>query len=235
MMQPFSIKGFQGTSLIDYPGRIASIIYTGSCNFRCRFCYNRALVEDAASLPDIPADEMLAALEKRRNFIEGVVVTGGEPTLQPGLIDFLKELKKLGLAVKLDTNGSRPDAIESAIADGLAEYIAMDYKAPLAKLERVCGAAGHAENVARSARLLIERAPRYEFRTTVHPLIIDFRDLETIAAELAGARAWFLQQYHAFDSLDPLLMESKPYPKEFFERAEMMFGPMFEKFAVRNL
>lgn len=231
---PCPIKGFQGTSLIDYPGRIASILFTGGCNFRCRFCYNRSLLTVSA-LPDLDTDMALAALKTRRRFIEGVVVTGGEPTLHPGLIDLLCDIRRIGLDVKLDTNGTHPEILEWIIEDKLAEYIAMDYKAPLRSLEDVACIRGAEKRVAASAQLLIARASRYEFRTTVHPLLHSREDLFEIAEEIEGARAWHLQQFHPVDPLDPELRETPPYDAAFFEDIAARLKPRFPRFSVRNL
>lgn len=228
------IKGFQGTSLIDYPGRIASIIYTGGCNFRCRYCYNRALV-DNPQLPDLDTAEIIGELRARRGFIEGVVVTGGEPTIHHGVIELLRAIKRIGVPAKLDTNGSHPEILEWIIEENLADYIAMDYKAPLDKLEQVSRVAGAERLVYESARLLIARAKRYEFRTTAHPLVLEPFDIDEIASEIAGASAWYLQQYHAFDSLDPELLEAAPYPAEFFHAAAARHSSGFPAFGLRSL
>lgn len=228
------IKGFQGTSLIDYPGRIASIVYLGGCNFRCRFCYNRALVTCDA-LPDLDVDAVMRDLSARRAFIEGVVVTGGEPTLHPGIIDLLLSIRDLGIDVKLDTNGTHPEILEWVVTDGLAAYIAMDYKAPLDKLDRVACIRGAEARVHASAQMLIKRAPRHEFRTTVHPLLHDLDDIETIASELRGAAAYYIQQYHPFDSLDTALMDTPPYDAAFFRAAAARIRRGFKTFGIRNL
>ena len=228
------IKGFQGTSLIDYPGRIASILFTGGCNFRCRFCHNRALITMSA-LPDLDLDMVFGALKTRKRFIEGVVVTGGEPTLHPSLIDLLYAIKRIGLDVKLDTNGTHPEILEWVIEDELAEYIAMDYKAPLDKLEHVACIRGAEKRVQASAQLIIQRAPRYEFRTTVHPLLLDLDDIETITRELRGATTYYLQQFHANDALDPELAVHPAYGPEFFHTAAARIRKQFDVFGVRNL
>ena len=233
-MRPCHVKGFQGTSLIDYPGRIASILFTGGCNFRCRYCYNRSLLT-VSELPDLDMDMILATLTKRRHFIEGVVVTGGEPTLHPGLIELLYAIRGIGLDVKLDTNGTHPEVLEWILEDKLAEYIAMDYKAPIDNLEDVACIRGADRRVAASADLLKRRAPHYEFRTTVHPLLHSRDDLFEIASEIQGARAWHLQQFHAFDPLDPALRDTTPYSTDFFLELADHFKNRFSRFSIRNL
>ncbi len=228
------IKGFQGTTLIDYPGRIASIVYTGGCNFRCRYCYNRSLLNES-ELPDLDTDRILRALSHRRGFIEGVVVTGGEPTVHHGVIDLLSRIKRLGFAVKLDTNGSNPEVLEWIVEEKLADYIAMDYKAPLHRYEEITGVAGFEELVHASAKLLIRNAKQYEFRTTVHPLILCADDIDKICNELKGADAYYIQQYHPFDSLDEELLGAAPYPAEFFHAAAARNKRLFQILAPRNL
>ncbi len=228
------IKGFQGTTLIDYPGKIASIVYTGGCNFRCRYCYNRSLL-NTTELPDLDTDRILRALSHRRGFIEGVVVTGGEPTIHHGVIELLSRIKRLGFAVKLDTNGSHPEILEWIVEEKLADYIAMDYKAPLRRYEEITCVAGFEERVHASARLLIKYAKQYEFRTTVHPLILGTDDIDAICAELKGAAAYYIQQYHPFDSLDEELIQAPPYPAEFFHAAAARNKRNFQILAPRNL
>jgi pyruvate formate lyase activating enzyme len=234
-MNSLPIKWFQGTSLIDYPGRVASIVFVGGCNFRCRFCYNRDLVS-ADAIPDIDAEEIFRELKHRRGFIDGVVITGGEPTLNHGIIDFLCAVKRLGVDAKIDTNGSNPETLEWIIEERLAEYVAMDYKAPLRKLDSVTGAKNMAERVHASAMLLIHRATcRYEFRTTVHPSLHDPFDIDEMAEEIHGAAAYHLQQFHPVDSLDTSLLSVPLYGMDFFRAVADRVSDKFPVFSVRNL
>jgi len=234
-MNSLPIKWFQGTSLIDYPGRVASIVFVGGCNFRCRFCYNRDLIS-ADTVPDVDAEEILRELKHRRGFIDGVVITGGEPTLNHGIIDFLCAVKRIGIDVKIDTNGSNPETLEWIIEERLAEYVAMDYKAPLRKLDSVIGAKGMAERVHASAMLLIHRATcRYEFRTTVHPSLHDPFDIDEMAEEIHGAAAYHLQQFHPVDSLDSSLLSAPAYGPDFFRAVSHRISDRFPVFSIRNL
>ena len=129
-----SIKGFQGTSLLDYPGRVASLIFWGGCNLTCPFCHNPALVLEPEACPDLDREELLVDLAARRPFIDGVVISGGEPTLDPELADWLAAVKALGLAVKLDTNGLRPDVLTDLLDRRLVDYLAIDLKTDSAPL-----------------------------------------------------------------------------------------------------
>ena len=123
-----NIQGFQKTTLLDYPGHVAATVFFGGCNFRCPFCHNGDLVLNPGTAPALTSQEILTFLQKRQGILEGVCVTGGEPTLQPGLPGFLREIKNLGLKVKLDTNGYRPEVLEALLEQGLLDYVAMDIK-----------------------------------------------------------------------------------------------------------
>ncbi|MFA6449725.1 MAG: anaerobic ribonucleoside-triphosphate reductase activating protein [bacterium] len=228
------IKQFRGTTLIDYPGKVASIIFTGGCNFRCRYCHNRALL-DSEALENLDTEKVLRSLANRRGFIEGVVITGGEPTIHHGIIELISRIKRLGLAVKLDTNGTHPEILEWLIEEKLIDYIAMDYKAPLHRYEIVTDAPGLEDRVRASASLIIKTAERYEFRTTIHPMLHTADDIDNIAIELKGATAYYLQQYYPFDSIDKTLLEAVPYPPEFFHAAIARNKHHFSVIAVRNL
>ena len=195
------------TSLLDYPDRVAAVLFTAGCNFRCPFCYNAELVlpEKTRELRLTGVEEVLRVLEERRGFLDGVVITGGEPTLQSGLRGFIREVGRLGLLVKLDTNGSRPEVLEDLLAAGLVDYVAMDVKAPPARYSELAGVPADLSAIERSIRLVRERAPDYEFRTTVAPGLVA-EDIREIAALLAGSRRWFLQPFvvpEGKDLVDP--------------------------------
>ena len=184
------------TSLLDYPDRVAAVLFTAGCNFRCPFCHNAELVlpEKTRELQLTGKQEVFRALEERRGFLDGVVITGGEPTLQPDLREFIREVRQLGLLVKLDTNGSRPEVLEDLLAAGLLDYVAMDVKAPLTRYSDFAGVPVDLSAIERSICLVRERVPDYEFRTTVAPGLMA-EDLKEIAVLLAGSRCWFLQPF----------------------------------------
>jgi pyruvate formate lyase activating enzyme len=184
------------TSLLDYPDRVAAVLFTAGCNFRCPFCHNAELVlpEKTRELQLTGKQEVFRALEERRGFLDGVVITGGEPTLQPDLREFIREVRQLGLLVKLDTNGSRPEVLEDLLAAGLLDYVAMDVKAPLTRYSDFAGVPVDLSAIEESICLVRERAPDYEFRTTVAPGLVA-EDLKEIAVLLAGSRCWFLQPF----------------------------------------
>ena len=190
------IHGLQKMTLVDYPGLVAAILFTGACNFRCPFCQNASLVRNPASEPEIPDEEVFDYLRKRRGMLEGVVVTGGEPTVHPDLLGYMGRLKDIGYKVKLDTNGYRPDVLRAAVEGGYADYVAMDVKNSLTHYSETAGLShvftGLIED---SISFLMEDHVPYEFRTTVvHELHSD-EDFEEIGQMCSGCRAYFLQTF----------------------------------------
>lgn len=196
------IHGFQKTTLLDYPGHVAATVFVGGCNFRCPFCHNGLLVLEPETQPEIPEEEVLSYLQKRRGILEGICVTGGEPTLQPDLEAFIRRLKGLGYLVKLDTNGSCPQVLEQLLQEGFLDYVAMDIKA---SPDNYFAAAGLKEidfgRIRQSIRLLMESNISYEFRTTVVKGIHTLEEFEEIGRLLQGCRAYFLQGFRESESM----------------------------------
>ena len=189
------IAGLNKTTLLDYPGRVAATIFTGGCNFRCPFCHNGDLVLKPSSLEMISEEEVLSFLQKRKNVLKGVCITGGEPTLQADLPDFICKIKEIGYQVKLDTNGYAPEVLKTLLNDELLDYVAMDIKnAPEAYAE-TAGLRVDMERIRESVDFLLSGAVPYEFRTTVVlPYHTDER-MEAIGKWIAGTEKYFLQQY----------------------------------------
>lgn len=190
------ISGFQKLTLLDYPGKLACTLFTGGCNFRCPFCHNASLVVDVARNPVVAEEEILSYLKKRQGVLEGVCITGGEPTLQPDLIDFIAKIKEIGFLVKLDTNGSRPDVLYKAIEAGLVDYVAMDIKSSPERYGAVAGV----ENmdlapITASKDLLLEGRVEYEFRTTVVHELHRVEDFVGIGEYIRGAGQYFIQSF----------------------------------------
>ena len=197
------IHGFNKTTLLDYPEHLAATIFTGGCNFRCPFCHNGGLVLDPDSQPAIPEEEVLKFLQKRRGILQGVCITGGEPTLQPDLEDFICKIKELGYLVKLDTNGARPEVLRSLLEKGLLDYVAMDIKA---SKENYAGATGMEhfsllDKIRVSVELLKNGRIPYEFRTTVVKGIHTPEEFEAIGQWLEGSRAYYLQAYRENENI----------------------------------
>jgi len=196
------ITGLQKTSLIDYPGYVAAIVFTQGCPWRCGYCHNPELnafiTEGVALLPD---DEVLAFLAKRRGVLDGLVITGGEPTSQPDLLDFMKQVKALGLLVKLDTNGVAPSVVEQAIQQHLVDYLAMDIKAPLGKYAVTVGRPVVDDNIRRSIQLIMGSGVDYEFRSTILPALHTADDVIAMAQLVSGARRYYLQKFRPMTKL----------------------------------
>jgi len=186
------ISGLQKNSFVDYPGKISAVLFTPGCNMDCFYCHNRILL-DSDSEKIIGCDDVLTFLESRKGFLDGVVVSGGEPTLQKGLLTFLKSVKSLGYPIKLDTNGTNPEVLKNCLDKGLLDYIAMDFKAPLNKYEYICRTNVNIDNIKRSLDLIINSGINYEFRTTLAPGL-DIDDIVEIAKQIRGAKLYVLQR-----------------------------------------
>lgn len=195
-MKEIIICGLQKTTLLDYPGHLAATVFLGGCNFRCPFCHNGGLLgPDATSL--YSREELLAFFEKRKHVLEGVCITGGEPTLQPEALEALiVDLRALGLLIKLDTNGTRPDIIKHLVEQGLLDYIAMDIKAAPGHYLDVCGNPSLSiEAVKESVAWLIAGTLPYEFRTTVVKGLHTAEDFGQIGPWISGCPHYYLQNY----------------------------------------
>ena len=190
------IHGLQKLAMVDYPGKLAATVFTGGCNLRCPFCHNALLVTRLAETPEISEQEVLAFLASRKGLLDGVVLTGGEPLLQSGVTDFLRRVREMGFAVKLDTNGCYPEALAAVLAAGLADYVAMDVKNSRARYAETVGVPGFdLAPVEASIRLLRESGVEHEFRTTLVRELHRPEDLDQIAAWLRGAPRYYLQNF----------------------------------------
>ena len=190
------VAGLQKLTLLDFPGRTAATVFTPTCNFRCPFCHNADLVTGCDQVHDMLVEEVLGFLRKRQGLLDGVCITGGEPLMQPELADFCAEVRKLGHAVKLDTNGSFPDRLRALLDAGLVDYVAMDAKNAPARYAETAGVAGlDLADVRASADLLMGGDVPFEFRTTVVRELHTADDLHALARWIEGAPAWFLQSY----------------------------------------
>ena len=227
-------------SLVDYPGKIAAVLFTRGCNLRCPYCHNGHLLlkPGRTNNHDLDLHDLLGFLQERAGFLDGVVISGGEPTLNPDLDEACRAIKALGYLVKLDTNGTRFTALAGLIEKGLVDYVAMDIKAALEYQDylEACGRLSREDffNVRSSVHLLKNTSIQVEFRTTVVPLYHDLDDLLRIGSAIAGARLYTLQQFNPAQALAPELRSSKPYRiKELEEMAEQI-KPMIERVRVVN-
>lgn len=200
------ICGLNKTTLLDYPGHVAATIFTGGCNFRCPFCHNGDLVLHPEEIAAYEEGEIFSFLKKRQRVLEGVCITGGEPTLQPDLLPFLCSIKELGYRVKLDTNGYRPEVLRAVLEEGLADYVAMDIKGAPDNYPAATGTGNslRMDRIYESVELLKGVKIPYEFRTTVVKGIHSVPEFHAIGEWLAGCGAYFIQSYANSDAiLDP--------------------------------
>ena len=204
------IYGLQKTTLLDYPGKVASTIFLGGCNFRCPFCHNMDLVTDLENIEPISVEDIMKHLKTRAGVIDGVCITGGEPALQPGLDRLIRSIKDLGLLVKLDSNGSKSSVLKKFIDEKLIDYIAIDIKSSFSSYNKVCGfdilglnpeeVKDVIRNVRETISLLINQdSVPYEFRTTVIREYHDSEEFEQIGDMIKGARAYYLQNFVSSD------------------------------------
>ncbi len=190
------IHGLQKLTLLDFPGHMSCTIFTGGCNFRCPFCHNGGLVLHPEQFPALNTEDIFTFLESRKKILEGVCITGGEPTLQPDLSAFITRIKDMGFKVKLDTNGQTPNVVSFLLEHGLVDYVAMDIKNCRERYGKTIGIEGfRTDAVEATASLLMASSIPYEFRTTVTKELHDREAFEQIAEWVAGAQHYFLQPY----------------------------------------
>ncbi len=231
------LGGYQKLTLIDYPGKIATTIFTVGCNFRCPFCHNPELVKHGTwnmEQGTMMEKEFFAFLKKRRGQLEGVCITGGEPTIQPDLIPFIKKIKKLGFLVKLDSNGTRPDVLKKIIDGKLVDFIAMDIKNTLKKYAKTCESKVDIERIKLSVDLIRNSGIDYEFRTTAVPGLHEEKDFEEIAKWLKGAKAYYLQEYRETKILDPRLKKKTKGKTLDLEKIKKKIEKGFGKMGIRR-
>lgn len=196
------IHGLNKTTLLDYPGHLAATLFLGSCNFRCVFCQNTALVLDPASQPVISEEEIFSFIQKRKGVLQGICITGGEPTLDPDLIPFITRLKNTGLKIKLDTNGYRPEILKELLEQDLLDMVAMDIKSAPSDYPRITGLSSiDFKKIEESIHILMNSSIDYEFRTTVVNEYFHPNSFEEIGLLLKGATAYYLQCFQDSDTV----------------------------------
>jgi pyruvate formate lyase activating enzyme len=205
----------QAFSMIDFPGKLACVIFVGKCNFMCPYCHNPALVFDPESQPEISEKKFMAFLDKRVGRLDGVVISGGEPSLRRGLIPFAKKIKAKGFLIKLDTNGSMPEKVFELHREAGIDWLGVDYKAPAGKYNEVsrCNIPGIAEKVHSVIRFAVENRIPIDVRTTVHKHLLSPEDLQTMRDELSslGQKQWTLQQFNPAELIDESLLQHGSY------------------------
>lgn len=180
------LGGLVKFTLIDFPGTPAAIVFTQGCNFRCRYCHNPELVYPHLFTSSMPQEEVMAFLQRRQGTLEGVVISGGEPTLQEDLIRFMADIKALGYKTKLDTNGTRPEVLKELVDKKLVDFIAMDLKAPLDKYALITGVEANSTVIRQSMDLILKSGLGYQFRTTYDKEVLDDNDIAAISAAVDG-------------------------------------------------
>lgn len=235
------ILGWSKTTLLDFPGNVASTLFLEGCNFRCPFCHNPELVLPEGGKGEIPIDpeEILSYLATYSRMLEGVCLTGGEPLLQADLAELCRQIRGLGLQIKLDTNGSLPERLEPLLDASLLDYVAVDIKGPPAKLPAVTGTGAPEGTLVAATEatigLLQASAVRYELRTTVVPGLLDGSDLIDMGEWLQGGHRFFLQQFRPGKTLDPLFQDLPPYPPQFLHEQAENLSAFFLHCEVRGL
>ncbi|MFC1700965.1 anaerobic ribonucleoside-triphosphate reductase activating protein [Patescibacteria group bacterium] len=234
------IRALQKTTLVDYPGNIAVTVFVSGCNFRCCFCHNPSLIDRGDIIEEKYFFDFLA---QRKGLIDGVCITGGEPTIQSDLISFIEKIKKENFLVKLDTNGSNPNILESLFKEKLLDYIAMDIKCGLEKYSDFIFPEGAKrpmefhrllKKIQKSINLIKNSNIDYEFRTTVVPNIVDRKEIKKIGELLDGSKAYYLQQFRNENTLDKKWRKIQPYPDEELKQMIEIAKPYFDKVDVRG-
>ncbi|MGD0022481.1 MAG: anaerobic ribonucleoside-triphosphate reductase activating protein [Smithellaceae bacterium] len=206
------IGGLQKVSLIDYPDAICAVVFLQGCNFQCAYCHNPQLVDPKLFGPCLDERKVLEFLSVRLGKLDAVVITGGEPTIQKDLLPFIVKIKKLGFAVKLDSNGSQPQVIKKLLEENLLDFIAMDIKAPLEKYRSIVKISIDTQSIKESIKLILKAKIPYEFRTTVVKSQLTTKDILEIAQLLSGAQRYALQKFVPTKTLDKKFLKEKAYP-----------------------
>ena len=226
------INGIQKLTLLDYPGQCACTVFLAGCNLRCPFCHNASLVLGGAPTA-MTEDEFLAFLKKRKGLLDGVCVTGGEPTLRPDLPDFIRKIKEMGYLVKLDTNGSNPQMLRQLIDAKLLDYVAMDIKNCPDRYAQTCGGVDILPQVAESLAILKENNVEYELRTTLCKPFHDEAALEAMGKWLSGTKNYYLQNF--VDSGDLIGSEVSGFTKEEMEALHKCVLPHIPTTRIRGI
>lgn len=207
-----AVAAIQRAGMLDWPGRVSATAFIAGCNLRCPYCHNPELIGVPRRLEG--QDSLLELVRERRNWLDGVVITGGEPCRDAELPDLLRQLGREGMPVKLDTNGTMPEVLEQILAEGLVSFVALDVKATPERYERATGIREVWPLVSRSVSAIISSGVDHEFRTTCYPLAVGPNDLPIIAKTLRGGRRYVLQQFRPMKTLDPAAVTVRPHTSD---------------------
>lgn len=227
------IVGYRKLSLADYPGRLCAVVTVPGCNFRCPYCPREDLINHHIPMEKTPVPDLLESLYPRVGFIDGVTLTGGEPLLHRGLSEFLRELKHLGLKVKLDTNASKPRALRRVLERGLVDYLSVHVVAPLDRYEEVSGYRLRMDAVRDNIKIVRRSSVPYEFTVTPVPGIHGREDILKMSRTLAGSRRLVLKRFNPGDSMDPALRQVTPYGDGELDALRELAAPYFSEVVVK--
>ena len=230
----FNIHGFQKMTMLDFPGKVACTAFTAGCNFRCPFCHNASLVTKINNEEKYSQEEIFDYLNKRKGVLDGICITGGEPLLYDGIVEFIKKARELGLLVKLDTNGSFPEKLKYLIDNGLVDYVAMDIKNSKEKYAETIGLKEYdLSNVEKSVAILLEGKVEYEFRTTIVAEYHTTQDIVAIGNWIKGAKRYFLQNF--VDSGNLIGSDMHAVSKDFMKELQIEAAKFVEKVELRGI
>jgi pyruvate formate lyase activating enzyme len=228
------ISGIQKTSLIDYPDHLTTIIFTQGCNLTCSYCHNPSLIAQQSETEEyLPLEEFWGFISQRKGLIDGVTITGGEPALQPDLIDFIRKIKNLNLKVKLDTNGTKPEIIKEVIEEQLVDYLALDVKFPLKRYMEIA-TTDFSEEIKRSINLIKNSQIDYEFRTTVVPGLHTTADIKAISSLIESAEQYYIQNFQANNTFDSNLENKTGFPPAKLEKFKEIAHEKVQQVQIRD-
>lgn len=227
------IAGLQKSSLLDYPSKIAAVIFTLGCNFRCPYCHNPNLITAVSSNSLFDETAVFNFLKQRQGKLDAVVVSGGEPSLQKDIAEFFRKIKDLGYLAKLDTNGTNPDVIKRLVNEKLVDYIAMDIKSPLNKYEQTVCRRIDIGKISESIEFIMSCGVEYEFRTTVVRSQLDILDFENIGKTLKGAKRYYLQKFKSDITLNPDFSKEQTYTDMEFEKIQSILKSYIDEVLIR--
>lgn len=232
------IVGVENNSFVDYPGKIAMVLFTEGCNFNCYYCHNRSIIRKSGAHVIYCPELIIKNLTKKKDFLDGIVISGGEPTIHQKLVDFLDDLKKsTNLPVKLDTNGSNPSMLRLILSKKLVDYIAMDIKAPKHKYKSICMCNVNTQDIDKSIKLIMGSGIDYEFRTTFVPNLY-YQDIDEIATWVSGAKNFALQQYRTPEStalFHDARLSQTPHSADYINETLSRIKWHFENAVIRGL
>jgi len=227
------IKGCQDFSFVDWHGKVSAVIFFSGCNMRCGYCHNHAVVENPESFHDIPYETILKKLESMKGWVDGVVISGGEPTINPYLPEVLEGIKERGFQTKLDTNGLRPDVLSDVLSKGLVDCVALDIKSPFSPFlyKKVAGVSVDIKKTRESLRMLMEGTVEYHIRTTLAPSL-SLDDYKSLIVELDGAKHIILQKFRSGDIMNPALNDMKSLSDDDVKEIALFAADYVEKVTV---